>query len=88
MLQVQEVQMVVWLLRHCLLMQLHTYVFLVPGKHSSSDSAGTQAPAMHNGLHHPPFDEALHGLKAPSVPDTASGQSKNKGAYKRGGCVA
>ena len=34
--QTQHVQMVVWMLQHRLLIQLHTYVFLVPCKHSAS----------------------------------------------------
>lgn len=34
--QVQQVQMVVWMLQHRLLMQLHTYIYLVPAAQGSS----------------------------------------------------
>ncbi len=70
--QMQEVQMVVWLLKHCLLMQLHTYVFLVPGAGETSQRNTYHAHHSHN-----PHTNSHNGLLLPPddtrVADSASG---------------
>ncbi len=73
-------QVVVWLLKHCLLIQLHTYVFLVPGPKgtgvmaSESKLTGTKsALTIPRQIVSPSSLEDLPLFKAHSASDVNSG---------------
>ncbi len=73
-------QVVVWLLKHCLLIQLHTYVFLVPGPKgtgvmaSESKLTGTKsALTIPRQVVSPSSLEDLPLFKAHSASDVNSG---------------
>ena len=75
-------QIVVWLLKHCILIQLHTYVFLVPGpKGTGITSANKSVSLSYNGPSPRSFED-IPVFKAHSVPDTASGNSTHLGSGK------
>ena len=71
--QAQDVQIVVWLLKHCVLFQLHTYVFLVPGPKGKGITSASKSVSLSHSGPSPRSFEDVPVFKAQSVPDTASG---------------
>ena len=67
-------QIVVWLLKHCILIQLHTYVFLAPGLKGKTASTSKSVSLSHSGPSPRSFED-VPVFKAQSVPDTASGKN-------------
>jgi hypothetical protein len=73
-LQAQEVQMVVWLLRHQLLLQLHTYVYLMPPTANAAASSRLTPQSGSNSE----VELFVTGVKrTSSASDVASGKNES-----------